>query len=145
MLKWLEIWQVDVIRLSKSQFIFHIIWGKAFKNGPSKICEWQPLKNLKWYDKSLVHSWILCPTFDCELVVILNFVFQIETSHSFCWAKQLTGFYIKCNTGVKWVNLTMICPSKYSCQNHVFSFFKQKLWWYQPNWYQITANSLRSP
>ena len=25
------------------------IWDKVFKNGPSKICERQPLKNLKWY------------------------------------------------------------------------------------------------
>ena len=24
------------------------IWGKVFKNGPSKICGRQPLKNLKW-------------------------------------------------------------------------------------------------
>ena len=25
------------------------IWVKAFKNGPSKICGRQPLKNVKWY------------------------------------------------------------------------------------------------
>ena len=25
------------------------IWDKVFKNGPSKICVRQPLKNLKWY------------------------------------------------------------------------------------------------
>ena len=24
-------------------------WDKVFKNGPSKICGRQPLKNLKWY------------------------------------------------------------------------------------------------
>ena len=24
-------------------------WVKVFKNGPSKICGWQPLRNLKWY------------------------------------------------------------------------------------------------
>ena len=29
---------------------FHLlIWDKVFKNGPSKICERQPLKNLKEY------------------------------------------------------------------------------------------------
>ena len=29
---------------------FHLlIWDKVFKNGPSKICERQPLKNLKGY------------------------------------------------------------------------------------------------
>ena len=27
-----------------------IIWDKVFKNGPSKICERQPLKDLKEYD-----------------------------------------------------------------------------------------------
>ena len=26
-----------------------LIWDKVFKNGPSKICERQPLKNLKGY------------------------------------------------------------------------------------------------
>ena len=26
---------------------FYVKWGKVFKNGPSKICEKQPLKNLK--------------------------------------------------------------------------------------------------
>ena len=31
--------------------------------------------------------------------------FQIETSHLICTANQLTGFYMKCNTGLKWVNL----------------------------------------
>ena len=25
------------------------LWVKIFKNGPSKICGRQPLKNLKWY------------------------------------------------------------------------------------------------
>ena len=25
------------------------IWVKVFKNGPIKICGWQPLKKLKWY------------------------------------------------------------------------------------------------
>ena len=27
-----------------------IIWDKVFKNGPSKICGRQPLKNFKRYD-----------------------------------------------------------------------------------------------
>ena len=32
-----------------------------------------------------------------------NVVFLIETNHLFCSAKQMTGFYKKCNTGLKWV------------------------------------------
>ena len=31
--------------------------------------------------------------------------FHIETSHLFCSAKQTTGFYMECNTRLKWVNL----------------------------------------
>ena len=27
--------------------------------------------------------------------------FHIETSHSTCTANQMTGFYMKCNTGLK--------------------------------------------
>ena len=34
----------------------------------------------------------------------LSVAFHIEISHSFCSAKQLTGFYMKRNTGLKWVN-----------------------------------------
>ena len=32
--------------------------------------------------------------------------FHIETSHLICTANQMTGFYIVCNTGLKWVNDT---------------------------------------
>ena len=30
-------------------YLIEIIWDKVFKNGPSKICGRQPLKNLKGY------------------------------------------------------------------------------------------------
>ena len=30
--------------------------------------------------------------------------FHIETTHLFCCAKQMTGFYMKCNTGLKLVS-----------------------------------------
>ena len=30
--------------------------------------------------------------------------FHIETSHLICNAKQMTGFYMECNTWLKWVN-----------------------------------------
>ena len=35
-----------------------------------------------------------------------NVAFHIETSHLFCFAKQVTGFYMKRNTGLKWVKWT---------------------------------------
>ena len=33
-------------------------------------------------------------------------LFHIETSDIFCIAKQMTGFYMKCSTRLKWVNNT---------------------------------------
>ena len=33
-----------------------------------------------------------------------NIAIHIETSHLFCKAKQMTGFYMKCNTGLNLVN-----------------------------------------
>ena len=30
--------------------------------------------------------------------------FHIETSHLICTANQMTGFYLECKTGLKWVN-----------------------------------------
>ena len=32
-----------------------------------------------------------------------SIAFHIETCHLFCRAKQKTGFYMKYNTGLKWV------------------------------------------
>ena len=34
--------------------------------------------------------------------------FDVETSNSFCSVNQVTGFYMKCNTGLKWVKGTLI-------------------------------------
>ena len=34
-----------------------------------------------------------------------SIAFHIETSHLFCRANQVTGFYIKHNTGLKWVKM----------------------------------------
>ena len=31
--------------------------------------------------------------------------FNIETSHLICSANQMTGFYMKCNIGMKWVKV----------------------------------------
>ena len=31
-------------------------------------------------------------------------LFHVETSHLLCIAKQMTGFYMKCSTRLKWVN-----------------------------------------
>ena len=33
---------------------------------------------------------------------------QVKTSHLICSANQMTGFYVKCNIGLKWVNLTTL-------------------------------------
>ena len=34
----------------------------------------------------------------------LSIVFHTETSHLSYTVNQITGFYMKCNTGLKWVN-----------------------------------------
>ena len=33
-----------------------------------------------------------------------SIAFHIKTSQLFCFPKQMTGFYMKCNTGLKWAN-----------------------------------------
>ena len=38
--------------------------------------------------------------------------FQIETSYFICTANQMTGFYLKCSTGLKWIK----CKLKRSAQ-----------------------------
>ena len=51
------------------------IWGKISKNGPSKICERQPLKNFKWYGLSSTNfTWsILGPFLNFILLDIFSF------------------------------------------------------------------------
>ena len=39
-----------------------------------------------------------------------NQVFHIETSHLICSVNEVTGFYMKCNTGLKWVKNLWIKP-----------------------------------
>ena len=36
--------------------------------------------------------------------------FHIEPSHLICSANQMTGFYMKCNTGLKWVKRRLVTP-----------------------------------
>ena len=38
--------------------------------------------------------------------VLPNVLYHIESSYFFCRSKQMTGFYMKCNTGIKWVKRT---------------------------------------
>ena len=33
-----------------------------------------------------------------------NVAFHLKNSHVICRANQMTGFYMKCNTGLKWLN-----------------------------------------
>ena len=41
-----------------------------------------------------------------------NVAFHIETSHLICTTNQKTGFYLKYNTGLKWVKLTLALNAK---------------------------------
>ena len=44
---------------------------------------------------------------------------HIETSHLVCTANQMTGFYMKCNTELNWVNQGT-CLTKISGLHHIF-------------------------
>ena len=43
---------------------------------------------------------------DLLLFVVLHFI--VETSRLICTAYQIYGFYVKCNTGLKLVNLLKV-------------------------------------
>ena len=38
-----------------------------------------------------------------------SIVFYVEPSYLLCWAKKVTGFYVKHNTGLKWVKRKASC------------------------------------
>ena len=61
--------------------------------------------------------------FDIETSV----AFHVETSHLICTSNQMTGFYMKCNTRLKWIkrlnNLdTVGIQTKVFCFSFCFSF-----------------------
>ena len=42
-------WCVQIFTIEEGEEgCLEVIWVSVFENGPSKICGWQPLKNLKW-------------------------------------------------------------------------------------------------
>ena len=58
---------------------------------------------------------------------------HIETRHLFYRAKQMTGFYMKCNTGLKWGK--MVSNEQYFSIAAMFKFFHiSNLIWNQINW-----------
>ena len=64
------------------------------------------LKTMTWMGKFKRNA--LNCMISCELCMLPNpfrpsVAFNIETFHLICIAKQLTGFYRECNTGLKWV------------------------------------------
>ena len=44
--------------------------------------------------------------------ILSGVAFHIEISNLICSANQITGFYMKCNTGLKWVNVSELTVSK---------------------------------
>ena len=65
--------QISVTLLQKIErfsFCFSFKWGEVFKNGPSKTCRRQPLKNLKW----------------CGLCFSRPYQFKCLSSTNFTWS-----------------------------------------------------------
>ena len=66
------------------------IWGKISKNGPSKICERQPLKNFKYGLSSTNFTWSILGPF---LNFILLDIFSFQKSIA-CLLKYYLFFYV---------------------------------------------------
>ena len=47
----------------------------------------------------------ICLIWEKQLVNPLqpSFLFYLETSHLICTGNQVTGFFMKCNAGLKWI------------------------------------------
>ena len=77
-------------------------WDKVFKNGPSKICERQPVKNFTW---SILEYFVpvILPSTESFLLVI---TFLITNIHLYCFSR----FY-----PALWVTLLKMCLRKAPC------------------------------
>ena len=60
----------------------------------------------------------------------------IENSHLFCSAKQTTSFYMKCNTGLKWVPtpFSQFKLNKAKIYKNKDLPFSMKVWQHPPAW-----------
>ena len=67
--------------------------------------------------------------------------FDRETSHLICKANEMTGFYIKCNTGLQWVNLKFNGYSKQKFFKIYFNSFKYVNWINKGNIYLFKVNN----
>ena len=62
-----------------------------------------------------------------------SLAFHTETSHLFCSADQMTGFYMECNTGLKWIKgicklfaIRQKCESQNGCSRKTPIFPKNE-------------------
>ena len=47
--------------------------------------------------------------------------FQVETNHLICTANKVTGFFMKCHTGLKWVKKNhLLCPQIFLSERDFF-------------------------
>ena len=67
--------------------------------------------------------------------------FDRETSHLICKANEMTGFYIKCNNGLQWVNLKFNGYSKQKFFKIYFNSFKYVNWINKGNIYLFKVNN----
>ena len=74
-------------------------------------------------------SWSHNSTLNLTHFIQPSIAFHIESSHLFCCAKQVTGFYMKRNTGMKWVNSRIGLNGHISSRNWgVFYFWQNKVY-----------------
>ena len=80
---------------------------KFFQEGSSLIILRKPDSNFEMVEINLFQS---------------SVAFHIETSHLFCSAKQMTGFYMKPTTGLKWINIEL----EWQCYSFIKVFLIMK-------------------
>ena len=75
-------------------------WLKYFKN--NVFITWKPVLQYK-----LITWFSYCGNIDFKCIAPFQHSvgFHTETSHLICSANQMIGFYMKCNTELKWVNV----------------------------------------
>ena len=71
-------------------------WKDTWKNWSLNPLAWEDVESLGIHD-------IISGSINPFNYFQLNVAFYVQTSHLICTANQMTGFYMECNTGLKWV------------------------------------------
>ena len=119
-----EWWRFNLDWMGGNVHYFEVLSAKARDPKLSPKSAWQRHRKIFSGKGMLCFFLEYCNFETCQFNPLQpSFAFHVETSHLICTTNQMTGYYMKCNTGLKWVDwfFRCLCLSKcyFLCQGFI--------------------------